>query len=66
MIHRVDTGLGVVQGGGFTKTATAVATAADPQIPLEYSHPNVRGTLAMARTSNPNMPPAKRGINTER
>lgn len=47
MIHRVDTGLGVVQGGGFTKTAAAIPTNA--AIPLEYSHPNVRGTLAMAR-----------------
>jgi len=50
MIHRVDTGLGVVQGGGFTKTAAGIPTNA--AIPLEYSHPNERGTLAMARMAD--------------
>lgn len=50
MIHRVDTGLGVVQGGGFTKTAAAIPTNA--AIPLEYSHPNARGTLGMARLAD--------------
>jgi peptidyl-prolyl cis-trans isomerase A (cyclophilin A) len=47
MIHRVDTGLGVIQGGGFTSQAQPIAT--DPLIPLEYSLPNTRGTIAMAR-----------------
>lgn len=64
MIHRVDTSLGVVQGGGFTKTAAAVATAADPMIALEYSHPNVRGTLAMARTASPNSATSQWYFNT--
>jgi peptidyl-prolyl cis-trans isomerase A (cyclophilin A) len=62
MIHRVDTGLGVVQGGGFTKTAGPIPT--DPAIPLEYSHPNARGTLAMARTSSPNTATSQWYFNT--
>lgn len=49
MIHRVDVGLGVIQGGGFTKNATAVTTAADTLIELEYSRANTRGTISMAR-----------------
>lgn len=48
MVHRVDTGLGVIQGGGFSAVdASAIPTF--PPIPLEYSLPNVRGTLGMAR-----------------
>jgi cyclophilin family peptidyl-prolyl cis-trans isomerase len=47
MIHRVDVGLGVIQGGGFKADASAVTT--NPSIPLEYSLPNKRGTIAMAR-----------------
>jgi peptidyl-prolyl cis-trans isomerase A (cyclophilin A) len=54
MIHRVDTGLGVIQGGGFTSQAQAIATSADPLIPLEYSRANTRGTIAMARFKDPN------------
>lgn len=54
MVHRVDTGLGVVQGGGFNAQANTIVTVADPMVPLEYSHPNARGTLAMARTTDPN------------
>ncbi len=64
MIHRVDTGLGVVQGGGFTASATAVTTSADPMIPLEYSHPNSRGTIAMARAIGPNSATSQWYFNT--
>jgi cyclophilin family peptidyl-prolyl cis-trans isomerase len=63
MVHRVDTGLGVVQGGGFTKTAESIPT--DPPIPLEYSHPNARGTLAMARTSIPDSATSQWFFNTD-
>jgi cyclophilin family peptidyl-prolyl cis-trans isomerase len=64
MIHRVDTSLGVVQGGGFKTSAAAVATVADPMIPLEYSHPNARGTLAMARGANVNSATSQWYFNT--
>ncbi|HTM54929.1 MAG TPA: peptidylprolyl isomerase [Pirellulales bacterium] len=47
MVHRVDTGLGVIQGGGFTSAAAAIATS--PAVPLQYNRANTRGTLAMAR-----------------
>ena len=64
MIHRVDTGLGVIQGGGFTKAAAAINTAADPMINLEYSRANTRGTIAMARSSNVNSAISQWFINT--
>jgi peptidyl-prolyl cis-trans isomerase A (cyclophilin A) len=60
MIHRVDTGLGVIQGGGFTSQAAAIQT--DPLIPLEYSRANTRGTIVMARFKDPNDTPTS--INT--
>lgn len=45
----------IVQGGGFvlnTNVVSPIATA-DP-IPLEAGLPNLRGTIAMARTADPN------------
>jgi peptidyl-prolyl cis-trans isomerase A (cyclophilin A) len=66
MIHRVDTGLGVIQGGGFAASnAAAVATAADPMITLEYSRANTRGTIAMARTAALNSATSQWFINTD-
>jgi peptidyl-prolyl cis-trans isomerase A (cyclophilin A) len=65
MIHRVDVGLGVIQGGGFTKDAAAVATAADPMIALEYSRANTRGTISMARTAALNSATSQWFINTD-
>ena len=57
-IHRSDQGLGVIQGGGyFINTAVPLDVepiVKDPPIALEYSLPNVRGTLSMARTSELN------------
>ena len=64
MIHRVDTSLGVVQGGGFTSSAASITTGADLMIPLEYSHPNARGTLGMARNANPNSATSQWYFNT--
>ena len=64
MIHRVDTGLGVIQGGGFMKSGAAVVTAADPTINLEYSRANTRGTIAMARSANVNSATSQWFINT--
>ncbi len=43
---------GVVQGGGSNADASDIATAA--AISLEYSRANSRGTIGMARTSDPN------------
>ena len=59
-IHRSTTynpnTIQVVQGGGFFfQTADSIsAIAADPPIILEPSGSNLRGTLAMARTDDPN------------
>jgi len=59
-IHRSTTydpnTIQVVQGGGFFfQTANSIsAIVADPPIILEPSGSNLRGTLAMARTNDPN------------
>jgi cyclophilin family peptidyl-prolyl cis-trans isomerase len=59
-VHRSDKGLGVIQGGGFVITSAAplaaepIATETDPMIALEYNLANTRGTIAMARTGEPN------------
>jgi cyclophilin family peptidyl-prolyl cis-trans isomerase len=42
----------IVQGGGYVSSGTSI-TRRSP-IPLEYRRANTRGTLAMARTSEPN------------
>src|SRR5262249_38595984 len=63
IFHRMDNSLGVLQGGGFglqsansTFTFPAVATSSDPGVTREYSDsiPTAIGTLALARTSDPN------------
>lgn len=57
-IHRSTTytdNIQIVQGGGFGLISNAIAPVpTDPPIPLEAGLPNSRGTLAMARTSDPN------------
>lgn len=57
-IHRSTTAnplnIQIVQGGGFRLVTTNILPVpADPPIPLEAGLPNSRGTLAMARTSDP-------------
>lgn len=58
-IHRSEPGF-VIQGGGFTANGFPVisvgAIPTNPPIPLEYSaaRPNRRGTIAFARTNDPN------------
>jgi len=42
----------IIQGGGYDPAGNAITT--QPPIPLEYKLPNIRGTLAMARTSDVN------------
>ena len=59
-IHRVttlaDTGIAVAQGGGFTFTnANGVGMIpTDPPVPNEPNLPNARGTLALAKSNDPN------------
>jgi cyclophilin family peptidyl-prolyl cis-trans isomerase len=58
LIHRSTTytdNIQIVQGGGFGLISNAIAPVpTDPPIPLEAGLPNSRGTLAMARTTDPN------------
>jgi len=58
-IHRSTTydpaQIQIVQGGGFGLISNTIAPVpTDPPIPLEAGLPNTRGTLAMARTPDPN------------
>ncbi len=58
IFHRSTTynpfGIQIIQGGGFFIEGTEILPVeADPPIPLEASTANLRGTLAMARTSDP-------------
>lgn len=48
--------IGIVQGGGFTVNAAGQYSVipADAPVPLEYNLPNERGTIAAARTGDPN------------
>ena len=62
IIHRVDTGLGVIQGGGFDTQGTAIP--AFSSIVNEYSRANTRGTISMARQSDPNSATSQWFINT--
>ena len=59
IIHRSTTydptDIQIVQGGGFELVVnTLVPVATDPPIPLEAGVANARGTLAMARSTQPN------------
>ena len=59
LIHRSTTknpfDIQIVQGGGFELVGTFLEpVATDPPIPLEAGLVNARGTLAMARTLEPN------------
>jgi peptidyl-prolyl cis-trans isomerase A (cyclophilin A) len=63
-VHRSDKPLGIIQGGGYD-LATFSRIATDPPIVLEYNLPNVRGTIAMARTSVQNSATSEWFINTK-
>ena len=62
IFHRsVQSGIGIVQTGGFTSASGTFTSTSQFQtiptnapIPLEYSLPNAVGTVAMARTNDPN------------
>lgn len=53
LVHRVDRDF-VIQGGGFTTGMVAKTTQAAIQLEDNNGRSNVRGTIAMARTSEPN------------
>lgn len=60
IFHRADDDW-VIQGGGFKTNSTTftnvsqfTAIPTDPQIQNEYNQSNLRGTVAMAKTSDPN------------
>jgi cyclophilin family peptidyl-prolyl cis-trans isomerase len=44
--------LKIIQGGGYDNTGAKLPASAP--VPLEYAYPNMRGTIAMARTQNVN------------
>lgn len=54
----------VIQGGGFTSTLPANQVVTFAPIALEYNLPNVRGSIAMARTDAPNTATSQFFINT--
>lgn len=58
VIHRMAAfateAVAIVQGGGYTAAVPLGVVPVAGQVALEYNHPNARGTLAAARTSNPN------------
>lgn len=65
-IHRGRdiTGLDVLQGGGFRTSPLFSSVPSDPAIENEYSTPNTRGTVAMAKGSDPDSATSQWFINT--
>lgn len=70
IIHRMaqfgTDDIAIVQGGGFTvgDNENLVPLPTLGQVALEYDYPNFRGTLAAARTANPNTASAGWYFNT--
>ncbi|MEO7430665.1 MAG: peptidylprolyl isomerase [Dokdonella sp.] len=63
IFHRVIAGF-MIQGGGFTKDLTQKKTRAPIAIESKNGLSNMKGTLAMARTGDPNSATAQFFINT--
>ena len=53
IFHRVEAGL-VIQGGGYTKDLTAASTSNPIKLETAVGLSNTRGTIGLARTSDPN------------
>jgi cyclophilin family peptidyl-prolyl cis-trans isomerase len=66
LFHRVDTAQGVVQAGGFTTNLTTKVENLMPPIALETNRglSNLKGTIGMARGSDPNSATSQFYINT--
>jgi len=71
VIHRstsiADSGLAVIQGGGFTFNSSSGLFVQIPTfspIALQYNRDNTAGTIAMARTGDPNSATSQWFINT--
>ncbi len=66
IIHRSDKSLGVIQGGGFLNNSTLGSIATNAPLALEAGDTltNGRGTISMARTSDPNSATSEWFINT--
>ncbi len=54
----------ILQGGGYYVNPNLDSTPKLPPVPLEYQLPNSRGTLAAARTSDPNSATSEWYFNT--
>ncbi|RQP26811.1 peptidyl-prolyl cis-trans isomerase [Albitalea terrae] len=63
LYHRVVAGF-VIQGGGYTASGASVATYAPITLESNNGLSNVRGTIAMARTSDPNSATSQFFFNT--
>jgi cyclophilin family peptidyl-prolyl cis-trans isomerase len=71
LVHRStslnDTGLAVIQGGGYTYNSSTGQFVSIPRpntVALQYNRANSRGTIAMARTADPNSASTEWFINT--
>lgn len=62
IVHRVVSEF-VIQGGGYNSTMEGIPS--DPPIDNEHGTPNTRGTIAMAKTSDPDSATSQWFINIE-
>ena len=67
IVHRLDTFVGIIQGGGYLNNPNLTAIPENSPLALETSDTllNARGTLAMARGSAPNTATTEWYVNTK-